>query len=293
MDTIRYSKWCSGPKEVPRGRWGCWENFRQRLFFLALALLMATVLWAFILSVLMSKASTEHTVLLGHQDLLRMNASEQGVMLGALKEEVGTCKNCCSWTQVELHTALSKLRVLHAKMLSLVGNVNELQELVAQGLAKAGRDREDIRTELFRALEAAKLQNCSCNQCPSSWLPFQGSCYYFSEPKAAWEVAQSHCASQGAHLVTIRDLEEQDFLNKHTRGQGYWLGLRAVRHRGKIQGYKWLDGVSLTFSYWNTGEPNDSQSREDCVMMLHSGLWNDAPCDSEKDGWICKKRVNC
>ncbi|XP_069857965.1 C-type lectin domain family 4 member G isoform X1 [Dipodomys merriami] len=305
MDTVGYSKWSSGPEEVPivleepgdiyvlLGRWGRWENFRQRSFFLALALLVATVLWAFVLSILTSKASTERTALLSHQDVLRMNVSEQSVMLDALKEEVGNCKNCCSWTEAELHTALSELRGLHVKLLDLMGNVNELQEHVAQGLAKADRDREDIRTKLFQKLEAAKCQNGSCDQCPTSWLTFQGSCYYFSEQKATWKVAQNHCASQGAHLVVIRDLEEQDFLNKHTRGQGYWLGLRAVRLQGKIQGYKWLDGVSLTFSHWNTGEPNDSRGQEDCVMMLPSGLWNDAPCSSEKDSWICKKRVNC
>ncbi|KAM4889360.1 C-type lectin domain family 4 member G [Thomomys bottae] len=293
MDSARYRKWCGGPDEVPRGHWGRWENFKQSLFFLALALLVTTVLWALALSILVSRASTERRALLSHQDLLKKNASEQTMMLGALKEQVGTCKNCCSWAQAELHTALSELKVLHAKLLDLMGNMNELQEHMTQGLAKAGRDREDIRTELFRELEAAKLQNHSCNQCPTSWVAFQGSCYYFSEPKAAWEVAQKHCASQGAHLVVIRNLEELDFLNKHTRGRGYWLGLRAVRHQGKVQGYKWLDGVSLTFSHWNTGEPNDSRGHEDCVMLLHTGLWNDAPCTSEKDGWICQKRVNC
>uniref|UniRef100_A0A2I3TAU5 C-type lectin domain family 4 member G n=2 Tax=Pan TaxID=9596 RepID=A0A2I3TAU5_PANTR len=167
--------------------------------------------------------------------------------------------------------------------------LRELRERVTQGLAEAGRGREDVRTELFRALEAVRLQN-SDGPCPSWTLAwFCGSCYFFSVPKTTWAAAQGHCADASAHLVIVGGLDEQGFLTRNTRGRGYWLGLRAVRHLGKVQGYQWVDGVSLSFSHWNKGEPNDAWGRENCVMMLHTGLWNDAPCDSEKDGWICEK----
>ncbi|XP_038202511.1 C-type lectin domain family 4 member G isoform X6 [Arvicola amphibius] len=258
MDAGGYSKLGSTIEEVPRGQLGRWEYYKQRLSFLVLAFLVATVLWALILSTLLSKASSERKALLSDQDQLKTNASEQKMMLSALKEDVGACRNC-----------------------------------LTQSLAKAARDREDIRSELFQALEAVKQQNKSCEQCPTSWLHFQGSCYYFSETQAIWDTAQSYCSVHGAHLVIVKDLDEQSFLSQRTRGRGYWLGLRTVRHLGKIQGYQWVDGVSLTFSHWNSGEPNDSRGREDCVMMLHSGLWNDAPCSNEKDGWICEKRSSC
>ncbi|XP_058393955.1 C-type lectin domain family 4 member G-like, partial [Diceros bicornis minor] len=133
----------------------------------------------------------------------------------------------------------------------------------------------------------------SCEQCPASWLPFQGSCYLFSELKAPWDEAQRQCEGAGAHLVIVRGIEEQGFLSRNTRGRGYWLGLRAVRRGSKIQGYQWVDGVSLSFSHWNRGEPNDARGREDCVMMLRTGMWNDAPCDNERDNWICEKRQSC
>uniref|UniRef100_A0A8C4M3D2 C-type lectin domain-containing protein n=1 Tax=Equus asinus asinus TaxID=83772 RepID=A0A8C4M3D2_EQUAS len=168
--------------------------------------------------------------------------------------------------------------------------LKELSERVTQGLAEAGRDREDIRTELLRALEAARFGNSSCEQCPASWLPFRGSCYLFSIPPASWVEAQRSCASAGAHLVIVNDLDEQDFVSRNVRGRGYWLGLRAVRRAEKIQGYQWIDGVPLSFSHWNQGEPNDAQGREDCVMMLRTGMWNDARCeDKERDSWICEK----
>ncbi|XP_063084445.1 C-type lectin domain family 4 member G isoform X2 [Cavia porcellus] len=284
METVRYSQWDSSPEEVPGGHWGRWEHLRRWVFSLALAILAVTVLWALILSVISSKASTERGALLAHQDLLRTNASKQTAALGALKGNA---------TQREVRAALAEMREAQVKLMQQKSALEELSLRVTQDLATAGRDRENIRNELFRALEAAKLQNGSCGQCPTSWLPFRGSCYYFSEPRTTWQEAERNCVGNAAHLVIIGDLDEQGFLTRHTRGRGYWLGLRAVRSGGRVQGYQWVDGVSISFSHWNVGEPNDSQSKEDCVMMLHSGLWNDAPCSSERDGWICEKRSSC
>ncbi|XP_070478940.1 C-type lectin domain family 4 member G-like isoform X2 [Equus przewalskii] len=291
MDTATLTKWDSGLKEVPGGSWGRWG---WRLLFVAVSLMIAAVLWALILSILLSKASTERRALLGHQDLLRTNASEQNAVLAAFKEEVSSCNSCCQETQAQLQTARTELGEAREKLFQQESDLKELSERVTQGLAEAGRDREDIRTELLRALEAARFGNSSCEQCPASWLPFRGSCYFFSIPPASWVEAQRSCASAGAHLVIVNDLDEQDFLSRNVRGRGYWLGLRAVRHAEKIQGYQWIDGVPLSFSHWNQGEPNDAQGREDCVMMLRTGMWNDARCeDKERDSWICEKRQIC
>ncbi|XP_006970228.2 C-type lectin domain family 4 member G isoform X5 [Peromyscus maniculatus bairdii] len=293
MDTGGYSKLDTAVEEVPRGQLGRWKHYKQRLFFLVLAFLVATVLWALILSTLLSKASSERRTLLSRQDLLKTNASEQKMMLSTLKEDVGACRNCCSGIKAQLQATLAEFKDTQAKLMEQESTLKELQERVTQGLAKAGRDREDIRSELLQALEAVKQQNRSCEQCPTSWLYFQGSCYYFSETQAIWSTAQSYCSVHGAHLAIVKGPDEQGFLSQHTHGRGYWLGLKAVRRLGKIRGYQWVDGVSLTFSHWNSGEPNDSRGHEDCIMMLHSGLWNDAPCTNERDGWICEKRSSC
>nr|XP_042124175.1 C-type lectin domain family 4 member G isoform X2 [Peromyscus maniculatus bairdii] len=247
MDTGGYSKLDTAGEEVPRGQLGRWEHYKQRLFFLVLAFLVATVLWALILSTLLSKASSERRTLLSRQDLLKTNASEQKMMLSTLKEDVGACRNCCSGIKAQLQATLAEFKDAQAKLMEQESTLKELQERVTQGLAKAGRDREDIRSELLQALEAVKQQNRSCEQCPTSWLYFQGSCYYFSETQAIWSTAQSYCSVHGAHLAIVKGPDEQGFLSQHTHGRGYWLGLKAVRHLGKIRGYQWVDGVSLTF----------------------------------------------
>ncbi|XP_037680399.1 C-type lectin domain family 4 member G-like isoform X1 [Choloepus didactylus] len=293
MEASGYSKWSSGLEEVSRGPWGLWERWGWRPLFIAIALVVAVVLWALVLSILFSKASTERQALLGGQDLLRTNASDQTAMLGVLKKEVGGCRNCCSETRAQLQTTHTELREAQRKLLQQESSLNELRERVTRDLAKAGEDREKIRSELFRALETAKFGNSSCKVCPTSWLPFQGSCYFFSVLRAKWEEAQQNCADAGAHLVIVGGLEEQGFLRRNSRGQEYWLGLRAVRLVRKIQRYQWMDGVQLSFSHWSQGEPNDARGREDCVMMLPTGLWNDTPCKGEKANWICEKRHSC
>ncbi|XP_025149182.2 C-type lectin domain family 4 member G isoform X2 [Bubalus bubalis] len=269
MDTAGYSKWDGRLEEVPGGHLGRWG---RRPLFLVLALVVITVLWALILSVLFSKASTERGALLDLQEGLSANGLR---------------------TQAQLQTVSKELTEARSKLLQQESALKELSERVTQNLAEAGRDRENIRTELFRALEQARLGNSSCKECPESWLPFQGSCYFFSTLRATWVEAQQHCERSGAHLVIVGGLEEQGFLSRNTRGRGYWLGLRAVRKVRRIQGYQWVDGVALSFSHWNRGEPNDSMGREDCIMMLRTGMWNDAPCDNENDNWICEKRLSC
>ncbi|KAI5227066.1 C-Type Lectin Domain Family 4 Member G [Manis pentadactyla] len=290
MDTEEYSKWDDMFDGVHGGHWGRWG---RRPLFLVLAGVVSAVLWALVLSVLFSKATTERGALLDRQDQLRTNASKQTAALGALKEEVRACNSCCLGTQAQLQAARAQLAEAQTRLIEQQGALRALGDRVTQGLAEAGRDRENIRSELLRTLEAARLGNSSCEQCPTLWLPFQGSCYLFSKTQATWDAAQQSCAGAGAHLVIVGNLDEQGFLSQHTRGHGYWLGLRAVRRGRGVQGYQWVDGVTLSFSHWNLGEPNDSQGQEDCIMMLHTGMWNDAPCRNERDNWICEKRRRC
>lgn len=281
-------------RRAEEGHWGRWTSWRHRIFFLALAVLVATVLWALILSVLLSEASSEREALLQHQDALSTNASKHATALDTLKKEVGACGSCCKENKAQLQKAVLELAATQAKLLEQESALKELTTRVTQEVAKASRDRENIRSELYRALDNTKVQNGSCEPCPDKWLLFEGSCYFFSERPDTWEQAQQQCALISGHLVIVGGLEEQGFLSRNLQYKyGYWLGLRAVRRRGRIEGYQWVDGVPLSFSHWNTGEPNDSRGQEDCVMMLDSGLWNDAPCGNTRDNWICEKRRSC
>ncbi|XP_060037373.1 C-type lectin domain family 4 member G-like isoform X2 [Erinaceus europaeus] len=136
------------------------------------------------------------------------------------------------------------------------------------------------------------LARGSCQLCSTWWLPAQGSCYFFSQAQATWAEAQLLCLASGAHLVVVGDPEEQNFLERNNENRTSWLGLRGIRQLGKIQRYLWVDDSQLIFSYWNQGEPNDEKGVEDCVLMLSTNLWNDAPCDKSYS-WICEKKPKC
>ncbi|XP_060037583.1 C-type lectin domain family 4 member G-like isoform X3 [Erinaceus europaeus] len=232
---------------VTPGPWGSWGHWGRRAILVGLVLSATAVLWVIILSVLLSKASTEQGTLQDHQDLLGTKAMKLTAVLGDLKKEVTAYNSSLQGVQAQLQTTSKELKEAEVKLMEQESTLRELNDRVTQSLAKAGRDLEDIRTELFRELGSIKVGNVSCSQCPASWIPFQGSCYFFSQQRAQWDQAQRLCADAEAHLVIVKDLEEQTFLTRNTRGLGYWLGLKAVRQRGKIQHYQWVDGVSLSF----------------------------------------------
>lgn len=75
----------------------------------------------------------------------------------------------------------------------------------------------------------------SCKECPESWLPFQGSCYFFSTLRATWVEAQQHCERSGAHLVIVGGLEEQ-VRSPGCLGEG--RGLKAFTRGGVARGQR-------------------------------------------------------
>jgi len=53
-----------------------------------------------------------------------------------------------------------------------------------------------------------------------------------------------------------------------------WIGFTDEAQEGT---WKWISGESVTFTNWNSGEPNNSNGNEDYAQLIKStGLWNDA-----------------
>ena len=69
-----------------------------------------------------------------------------------------------------------------------------------------------------------------------------------------------------------------------------WIGLNDLKVEGQ---WLWNDGSNLTFSDWNSTEPNNSGDGEDCAILYTTGLrkkveWCDLSC-SEKHRYVCEK----
>lgn len=133
--------------------------------------------------------------------------------------------------------------------------------------------------------------------CRSGWVANTGSCYKFvarslTVKGLTWEDAEIKCQSYGAHLTSIANKVEQNFIKSKTRqfvNEHFWIG---YNDRANESYFNWTDGFSRTnYTNWRSGEPNDFLKREDCVELVSStGLWNDEYCANEYS-YICKRSL--
>ncbi|XP_057708426.1 uncharacterized protein LOC130927005 [Corythoichthys intestinalis] len=127
--------------------------------------------------------------------------------------------------------------------------------------------------------------------CPSGWLEFKDSCYYYcpkDQGKKSWNEARNRCDAKGGHLVIIRSIEERNWLQSKYSGKSWWIGLtyRAVENE-----WKWIDETPLSecLSHWHPGVPDKWGGEENCAEIFwRSGYWNDYRCHM-RTGYICKR----
>uniref|UniRef100_A0A673VRF1 C-type lectin domain-containing protein n=1 Tax=Salmo trutta TaxID=8032 RepID=A0A673VRF1_SALTR len=131
--------------------------------------------------------------------------------------------------------------------------------------------------------------------CPEGWQKFNSRWYFISTETKTWEESRDDCVKRGADLVIINSNMEQEFLfglNKRA-----WIGLTDSVTE---ETWKWVDGTSLTTSYWYTLQPdnygaNPANREEDCVELNTESwypvkAWNDLSCLNNRY-WICEKVV--
>ncbi len=96
---------------------------------------------------------------------------------------------------------------------------------------------------------------------------------------------------QTSNLVSIRSLQEQEFLSKylfvtHEVKDAIWIGLTNNTNK-----FKWNDGTEFSFTNWADKSPT-KQIGNNCVQIVpeHSsrGKWVDEPCD-KKNLVVCQK----
>jgi hypothetical protein len=120
-----------------------------------------------------------------------------------------------------------------------------------------------------------------------------GSYYFKSTQAHSWLNADLKCQQVGGHLAHISNQAENNYVDDiigtlfPTRG---WIGLHQNCNSGSFSepsgGWEWTDGISLTYSNWNSGEPNDyfGFNSENYVEMFGNGKWNDHTNPGEPPG---------
>lgn len=101
------------------------------------------------------------------------------------------------------------------------------------------------------------------------------SCYRVSSQNATWLDALESCESWGGSLVNIDSRAEDELLGARMTTT-FWIAASDRVQEGQMF---WSGGAPLTYSNWTSGQPDDFQGREDCVVKTSpAGTWNDRPC---------------
>lgn len=101
---------------------------------------------------------------------------------------------------------------------------------------------------------------------------FGESSYYVATYSANWVNASAACVNAGGYLSTIGSSQEQSFVFNLLPGQSQWIGFTDAASEGT---WVWANGDPVTYTFWNSGEPNNS-GNEDYAHMNTNGTWNDS-----------------
>ena len=107
---------------------------------------------------------------------------------------------------------------------------------------------------------------------------YLGHCYWIDTTTMSEAAAKAYCTAEGAHLVTIASLAENNMVWDLAKGLARWVGLEApIATTSKIA-FKWVNGEAKVYENWASAEPSGLGA---CVRMVPtSGLWQTRPCDT-------------
>ncbi|XP_060949172.1 lactose-binding lectin l-2-like [Limanda limanda] len=138
-----------------------------------------------------------------------------------------------------------------------------------------------------------KLQR---GNCPMFWFSFNNRCYKYVSTQMTWAATELYCVKEGANLVSIHSLDEDNFVRSlirnfdHAEGRT-WIGLSDLHEEDS---WMWSDGSAVDFTFWSSGQPDNSQGGEHCGHNNHINdkKWNDYNC-SDNYPSVCASLIMC
>lgn len=149
------------------------------------------------------------------------------------------------------------------------------------------------------SVQVALFIGCLCGvalACPGGYVLSFGNCYKFSGDIKNWHDSRASCQRTGGDLAVIDTEWESNVVKELRVNTGkqhayYWIGSR--QHPDARSSFNWLNGKSMLYSLWHTGEPNNVNHRDKQCVDLGVGAqqmkMNDYPCSASLN-YLCEKK---
>uniref|UniRef100_A0A914NZG7 C-type lectin domain-containing protein n=1 Tax=Panagrolaimus davidi TaxID=227884 RepID=A0A914NZG7_9BILA len=133
-------------------------------------------------------------------------------------------------------------------------------------------------------------------KCRMDLVEHEGICYKVF-PKKNFEDAALDCQRRGAHLASIQNDKQNDYItaavNKSCELKDQmWIGFE----RRQTDKFVWLDYYQGNYTNWGNSKPDNLNSNKECAQIfiqegcegsVPKGKWNNINCDLEMQ-YICK-----
>ncbi len=145
-----------------------------------------------------------------------------------------------------------------------------------------------------QAGSGSELSDCSAFAADATFLPATQHCYLVDTEPRTFALAQAHCKSLDAHLITLSSEAENDFAWS-IHAEEHWIGTKdgkAPKQPG-VGTYTWITDEPFDYTNWSPDQPNASGTEcgegngngtcyEHCgfqwLVGEHGGQWNDRYC---------------
>ena len=113
-----------------------------------------------------------------------------------------------------------------------------------------------------------------------------GNLFYKIYGANNYDAAKAQCESDGAFLAIPRSEAENDFIAGLIPNEHIWIGINDIANEGSFVA---VDGRQVSWTKWDSGEPNNLGSNEDAVEIRqgnHHQSWNDQS-GNESRKFVC------
>ncbi|CAJ0564535.1 unnamed protein product, partial [Mesorhabditis spiculigera] len=127
--------------------------------------------------------------------------------------------------------------------------------------------------------------------CEEGWTPYKvmNSCYKMINGQAFWH-AEAECAEQGAHLTSVLNDEENQFIenmiSKKIPGNDAWVGAMVMTRN--VTGLHWMDGSLVNQKVGNWTGFLSIHQNDFCTLKNGNGQFQHTYCWELNKG-ICKR----